>query len=58
MGISKRNTTKRNKKAPKSGGDPFIDSVLAVPLTRRTLSHTTHRQKTGVYLQTWKRGII
>ena len=23
-----------------------------------TLSHTIHRQKTGVYLQTWKKGII
>ena len=30
--------------------DAFIDRVLAAPLTTRTLSHTTHRQKTGVYL--------
>ena len=22
------------------------------------INHTTHRQKTGVYLQTWKMGII
>ena len=33
-------------------------STGAEPPTTRTLGHTTHRQKTGVYLRTWKRGII
>ena len=36
----------------------FYRLSTAEPPTTRTLSHTIHRQKTGVYPQTWKKGII
>ena len=34
-----------------------LSTGRAEPLITKTLSHTTHREKIGVYLQTWKRGI-
>ena len=64
MGISERYTTEKNEKAPKKRRGPFIVTEVhqegrfyrLSTGPERTLSHTTYRQKTGVYLQTWKRG--
>ena len=62
MGISERYTIDRIEKSPKKLRGPFMITEvlqegcfykLAEPLITKTLSHTTHRQKTGVYLQTW-----
>ena len=36
----------------------FYRLRLAEPPITRMSSHTIHQQKTGVYLQTWKKGII
>ena len=69
MGISECHITERNEKAPKKvegtfmitevqQEDDFLDLLQAEPLSMRTSSHTIHRQRTGVYMQTWKRGII
>ena len=69
MGISERYTTERDKEALKKWRGPFMITEVhqegrfyrlstgRAPTTR-TSSHTIHRQKTGVYLQTWKKGII
>ena len=63
MGTSERYTTERNEKALKKVEETLHDYGGAPggapePPTTRTLSHTIHRQKTGVYPQTWKKGII
>ena len=69
MGISERYINERNEKAPKKWKGPFMITIVhqegrfyrlsttKLPTTR-TLSHTIHRQNTGVYPQTLKKGII
>ena len=63
MGISERYTTERNEKAYKKWRGPFMITEVHQEgrfyrLSTGRSAHTAHRQKTGVYLQTWKRWII
>ena len=69
MGISERFTTERDKKASEEVEGTLHD-YRGAPRGRfyrlstgraahyENIKPTIHRQKTGVYLQTWKKGII
>ena len=69
MGISERYTTEVKEKVPKKWRRTFMITEVHQEgrfyrLSTGRAAHyenikqTNHRQKTGVYLQTWKRGII
>ena len=69
MGFSERYITERNEKAPKKWRGPFMITEVHQEgrfyrLSTGGAAHyennkpTIHRQKTGVYPQTWKKGII
>ena len=61
---TRTNDRTRSKKKYNPYGDDFVVDRIDLkkigeePLITKTLSHTIHRQKTGVYLRTWKKGII